>query len=484
VVPKNALLCKNNSVQFELKASGINLEGATYAWSPAIGLNADNIQNPVLTAVDGVVSGDYFVSVIKGDFSIVRKATVTVNMSEEAPQLQLAEKRMRCTGDVVEVVVSGAEPDRYVWNVDGVEFENTEKTYTLTDAGEHTIRVYGKNNGATCASDTLTVAGTIGDGVVLTDVTPDVKACGAEAVLSFASITPNDAPFKWLAGDGSEISSTDRSITVNKEGEYRLICGSGICADTNRIQVALNTVLTVEGLKTLVTGCETTAELAFESMSASAFVWLNDKGEEIADSRNKNPYTVTKEGIYQLRIEGSDCQETFSVKVVLNTKPVVYDILDSLTTCGNELAVRGTASQGTLHWAEDRDGNTLVTTGILTGNNETKTYYVYADAGGDCKSEPKEVKVSFGSAPKVIANALQTSCGTSCILKAETTGTGSVKWYESQTAVTPLANASVKGDVNSSREYWACAEDGESCVSERVKVVVKIGVSPILEMNE
>ncbi|MDE6452141.1 MAG: hypothetical protein K2L23_07660, partial [Odoribacter sp.] len=36
----------------------------------------------------------------------------------------------------------------------------------------------------------------------------------------------------------------------------------------------------------------------------------------------------------------------------------------------------------------------------------------------------------------------------------------------------------------SSREYWACAEDGESCVSERVKVVVKFGVAPILEVNE
>ncbi len=484
VVPESAVLCKNNSVQFDIKASGINLEDATYSWTPATGLDATDILNPVLTAVDGVTSGDYFVTVTKGDFSIVRKATVTVNMAEEAPQLQLAEKRMSCTGDVVEVVVTGAEPDRYVWIVDGVEFENTEKTYTLTDAGEHTIKVYGKNNGATCASDTLSVSGTFGEGVILTDVTPDVKVCGSEAVLSFASINPADAPFKWLAEDDSEISSTDKSIVVNQEGEYRLICGSGTCADTNRIQVVLNNVLMVEGLKPMVTGCQATAELAFNTTSAPAFVWLNDKGVEIADSKNKNPYEVTTEGIYHLRLDGGDCQETFPVKVVLNTKPVVNDVLDSLTTCGDELAICGTASQGTLYWAEDRDGNTLVTTGVLTGSNETKIYYVYADAGGDCKGEPKEVKVSFGSAPKVIVNTLQTSCGTSCTLQAMTTGTGSVKWYESQTAVTPLADISVKGDAGSSREYWACAEDGDACKSERVKVLVKFGVAPILEVNE
>ncbi len=474
VVPESAVLCKNNSVQFDIKASGINLEDATYSWTPATGLDATDILNPVLTAVDGVTSGDYFVTVTKGDFSIVRKATVTVNMAEEAPQLQLAEKRMSCTGDVVEVVVTGAEPDRYVWIVDGVEFENTEKTYTLTDAGEHTIKVYGKNNGATCASDTLSVSGTFGEGVILTDVTPDVKVCGSEAVLSFASINPADAPFKWLAEDDSEISSTDKSIVVNQEGEYRLICGSGTCADTNRIQVVLNNVLMVEGLKPMVTGCQATAELAFNTTSAPAFVWLNDKGVEIADSKNKNPYEVTTEGIYHLRLDGGDCQETFPVKVVLNTKPVVNDVLDSLTTCGDELAICGTASQGTLYWAEDRDGNTLVTTGVLTGSNETKIYYVYADAGGDCKGEPKEVKVSFGSAPKVIVNTLQTSCGTSLTLNA-TTSAGTLKWLDDKQK--ELSNTTVNNILGTPKEYYVYAQDGD-CESVKHKVVALFKTQP------
>lgn len=482
VVPESAVLCKNNSVQFEVVASGIKLDGATYAWTPAIGLDAANIPNPVLTAGDGVTSGDYFVTITQGNLSFIRKVAVTVNTAEEAPQLQLAENRMSCTGDVIELVVTGNEPDQYVWIVDGVESSSTDKTYTLADAGEHTIKVFGKNTGSSCASDTLTVSGTIGQGVVLTDVTPDVKVCGDEATLSFTSITPADAPYKWLAGDDTEISTTDKSITVNQSGEYRLIGGTGACADTNRIKVELNNVLAVEGLNPVITGCQATSELAFTSTTAPSFIWLNAKGEEIADSKNQNPYTVNTEGVYQLRLDGGDCQETIPVSVVLNTAPIVNGVMDEMTTCGDELAISGSASEGTLYWSEDKEGKNVVTT--LTGSNETKTYYVFADAGEGCKSEPQEVKVSFGSDPKVIADVLQTTCDVPYTLRASTTGTGNVKWYESEIAKTPISEVITKGDQGTSREYWACAEDRDGCVSDRVKVLVKFGVPPVLEVDE
>lgn len=482
VVPESAVLCKNNSVQFDIVASGIKLDGATYAWTPAIGLDAANIPNPVLTAGDGVTSGDYFVTITQGNLSFIRKVAVTVNTAEEAPQLQLAENRMSCTGDVIELVVTGKEPDQYVWIVDGVESSSTDKTYTLAEAGEHTIKVFGKNTGSNCASDTLTVSGTIGQGVVLADVTPDVKVCGDEAILSFTSITPADAPYKWLAGDDTEISTSNKSITVKQSGEYRLIGGTGACADTNRIQVELNNVLAVEGLNPVITGCQATAELAFASTTAPSFIWLNAKGEEIADSKNQNPYTVNTEGVYQLRLDGGDCQETIPVSVVLNTAPIVNGVMDEMTTCGDELALSGSASEGTLYWSEDREGKNVVTT--LTGSNETKTYYVFADAGEGCKSEPQEVKVSFGSNPKVIADVLQTTCEVPYTLRASTTGTGNVKWYESETANTPISEVITKGDQGTSREYWACAEDRDGCVSDRVKVLVKFGVPPVLEVDE
>ncbi|MDE5611814.1 MAG: hypothetical protein K2I90_07360, partial [Odoribacter sp.] len=400
-------------------------------------------------------------------FKIILKATVTVNMQEEAPQLQLAENRMSCTGDVVQVVATGMEPDQYVWRLDGTEIEHTGNSYTLVEAGAHVVTVYGKNNGSACASDTLSVSATFGAGVILSDLTSDVTICGSETELSFTSITPSDAAFKWLKSDNSLLSATEKSITVQESGEYRLVKGTGICMDTTRIQVKLNNVLTVEGLKPVITGCHSTAELAFESTTAPSFVWLDAQGNELADSKGKNPYTVDADGVYQLRLDGGDCEETHSVVVLIDTKPMVNDVKEELTTCGEELAISGSASEGTLYWAEDREGKKLITSGILRGSNETKTYYVYADAGEGCKGEVQEVQVSFGSTPKVLTELVQTTCDVPYTLRAETTGTGSVKWYESATAKTPISALITTAGAGTSREYWACAEDDATCMSER-----------------
>ncbi|MDE5610417.1 MAG: hypothetical protein K2I90_00155, partial [Odoribacter sp.] len=483
VVPGEVVLCKNNTVQFDLEVAGINLKGASYAWTPALGLSDEHIANPILTATDEVVSGDYFVTVTKDDFKIVRKVAVTVNTLEEAPQLQLAENRMSCTGDVIQVLATGMEPDQYVWMLDGTEIDHTGNSYTLVEAGTHVVTVYGKNDGSACASDTLSVSATFGEGVILTDLTSEVTICGSETELSFASITPSNASFKWLKSDNSLISATEKNITVQESGEYRLVKGTGVCTDTTRIQVKLNNVLSVEGLKPVITGCQSTAELAFESTTAPSFIWLDPQGNELADSKDKNPYTVDADGIYQLRLDGGDCEETYSVVVLIDTKPMVNDVKEELTTCGEELAISGSASEGTLYWSEDREGKKLITSGVLKGSNETKTYYVYADAGEGCKGEVQEVQVSFGSTPKVLTEVVQTTCDVPYTLRASTTGTGSVKWYESATSKTPISALITTAGTGTSREYWACAEDDATCMSERVKVLVKFGAAPILEVN-
>lgn len=483
VVPGKVELCKNNTVQFDIEVSGINLQGATYAWTPASGLSDEHIANPLLTATDDVVSGDYFVTITKDDFKIVRKVTVTVNTSEEAPVLRLAENRMKCTGDVVQVLATGMEPDQYVWMLDGTEIEYTGDSYTLVEPGTHVVTVYGKNDGAACASDTLSVSATFGEGVILTDLTSDMTICGSETELSFTSITPEDAAFKWLKSDNSLISDTEKSISIQESGEYRLVKGSGVCTDTARIQVKLNNVLSVKGLKPVITGCQSTAELAFESTTAPSFIWLDPQGNELADSKDKNPYSVDADGIYQLRLDGGDCEETYSVVVLIDTKPIVNDVKEELTTCGEELELVGSASEGTLYWAEDREGKKLITSGKLTGSNETKTYYVFADAGEGCKGEVKEVQVSFGSTPKVLTELVQTTCDVPYTLRASTTGTGSVKWYDSATSKTPISDLITTAADGTSREYWACAEDDETCMSERVKVLVKFGAAPLLEAN-
>lgn len=479
--PAQITLCKNNTVQLTLKTSGIDLEGATYTWMPATGLSAGNIAEPVLTAGDGVVSGDYVLTIAKADFKITRKVSVTVN-PEEAPVLQLADNRMSCTGDVVEVLADGTAPDEYVWMRDGEVIAHAGTEYTLAEAGDYHLKVYGKYTDAVCASDTLSVDVTVNQGVKFENVTPDMKVCGPAATLSFASVDPEDAAFQWIAPDRSVVSATDKSITANQSGTYYLVGGEGACSDTVKVKVVLNNVLAAAGLKSLVTSCEGTAALAFDSTTANTFVWLGSDKQEMADSRDQNPYTVSGEGYYYLALDGGNCKDTLQVGVKLNSNPVV-EVQERLTACGTSLSIGAVASAGTLYWSEQTDGSDPhPITEEVTGTDETKTYYVYADAGDGCRSALTKVEVTFGAAPEVLADAVQTVCENSYELTASSTGTGGVKWYATQTSATEISPV-VTGENGTSKDYWVCADDGEGCRSERQKVTVQFGVSPQLTVR-
>lgn len=479
--PAQVTLCKNNSVELALQTSGVNLEGATYSWSPAAGLSDATIPNPVLTASDGVVSTDYVVTIAKADFKITRKLSVTIN-EEEAPLLQLAKNRMGCTGDVVEVVASGNAPDEYIWMRDGEVVSNVGNSYALSDAGEYHLKVYGKNANSVCVSDTLSVDAVVKSGATFADVTPDVKLCASSTTISFGSVTPDGSAFQWLDPDKSLVSSTDKSITATQSGIYYLVGGEGVCSDTAKINVQLNNVLSVEGLRPLITDCGATADLSFTSTTANTFVWLGSDKLEISGSRDQNPYNVSEEGYYYLELDGGDCKDTLTVGVKLNNNPVV-EVAERLTTCGAELNIDATATAGDLYWSENADGSDPhPITDKVTGTNETKAYYVYADAGNGCQSNITKVEVSFGANPQVIADAFQTACESPYELVGSSTGIGGVKWYASEgstTAITPI----VEGNKGTSKDYWVCADDGGACVSVRQKVTVQFGVSPQLVVN-
>lgn len=473
VIPKEAVLCKNNSVQLAIESKGINLEGATYQWSPTEGLDDPKSPTPVLSVIDGVSSGDYTVTVKKQNFTIVRQMKLTVNDKEEAPVLQLAEHRMSCVGDIVEVSPKTADqtPDEYIWTVNGQQIAETGNSYTLNATGEQHIRVYAKMTGATCASDTIHLDKTIGQTVTFEGLTDELLTCRAEGELSFTSKQPDEGKFVWLKPDlKTAISSTDTKVTVQESGVYALVGGEGECADTTKIKVTLNNDLKVEGLNSLIASCTDVAQLAFTSTTAASYVWLNTDKEAIDGSENQNPYEVTDAGDYYLAMEAGDCKDTVHVTVELSTQPFVT-VDKQQTSCEPELAINGTATVGTLYWSEHEDGSDPVTDKVTGAKDETKVYYVYA-AVGDCKSDITRVTVAFGAAPLVTALDTITSCETELTLQASTTA-GELKWLDEKQA--PLTKTTVKG--LKSTDYYVYAEDG-ACVSEKKKVVAKFNSKP------
>ena len=146
--------CKGNTVQLSATPSR-PLNNPTYEWTPATGLSADNIANPVFTA-NTAATVIYTVKVTEqGGYSKTAQVAITVK-SAEAPRLELADNTGGCAGEklTVENKNTSVTVANYHWVVNGaLDNTVTGNEYPLAAGQNQTVKVYAEaTNG--CASDT------------------------------------------------------------------------------------------------------------------------------------------------------------------------------------------------------------------------------------------------------------------------------------------------------------------------------------------
>lgn len=146
--------CKGNIVQLSATTSR-PLNNPTYEWTPATGLSADNIANPVFTA-NTAATVIYTVKVTEqGGYSKTAQVAITVK-SAEAPRLELADNTGGCAGEklTVENKNKNVTVANYHWVVNGaLDNTVTGNEYPLAAGQNQTVKVYAEaTNG--CASDT------------------------------------------------------------------------------------------------------------------------------------------------------------------------------------------------------------------------------------------------------------------------------------------------------------------------------------------
>lgn len=146
--------CKGNTVQLSATPSR-PLNNPTYEWTPATGLSADNIANPVFTA-NTAATVIYTVKVTEqGGYSKTAQVAITVK-SAEAPRLELADNTGGCAGEklTVENKNKNVTVANYHWVVNGaLDNTVTGNEYPLAAGQNQTVKVYAEaTNG--CASDT------------------------------------------------------------------------------------------------------------------------------------------------------------------------------------------------------------------------------------------------------------------------------------------------------------------------------------------
>lgn len=163
-------ICLGNTAELTVTSLDDDFTPVTYTWTPATGLSATNIDNPVFTP-NTAGSFDFYVEVtgMKNGTSVTYKDTVNVFVNNaNAPELD-ALPSINCQNEELFAVDTGAvKSESYQWYVNGAAIAGaTDSVYTWTIApSKDTVSVVGiAANG--CRSDKASVVLDIASPIVL-----------------------------------------------------------------------------------------------------------------------------------------------------------------------------------------------------------------------------------------------------------------------------------------------------------------------------
>lgn len=428
--------CMGNTVNLTATPSR-ELTNATYEWTPATGLSAANIANPVFTPAS---SGEIIFTVKvteQGGYTQTARVAVTVQ-SSKAPQLALVDNTDGCAGEelIATNTIENVTVTKYHWVIDGtLDNENTGEKYPLGAGSGQTVKVYATaDNG--CASDTVS-------GVFSRKPSPEIAwnkqqpESAKEGEDFTLSVKANDVDsYKWsyvftpeggvaqpaksganrdyFEKVGAEKGTYAFTVYVEKDG-----CKSGEL--THKVTVldkdaGLTVTTDPKGVQQIcANGSIIVTATAFNGSGNYTFNWY--AGTTVSDTPVAKGKTVvlspTVNG-QKYVVEVNDGLTTaVSLPITLtfnnNTAPTIAGGTQNVAA-GQSTILLSKVTQGaaaSFHWSSPND---LLVSGDETKANpatkplsadETYTYYV-KDANG-CISKPADVKVVVDKAADALA---------------------------------------------------------------------------------
>jgi PKD repeat protein len=208
ISPETVSGCDGKTVQ--LLAEG----GNKYTWSPATGLNASNIQNPVVTITK---STSYSVEIVN-QFGCKTTKMVSVKL-DEAP-IKVSNDTTVCRNKSIQLFVSGGT--KYLWkgNIPLTDSTNAKPTITITKPATFTITVLDEKTGCK-AQRTINVG-------IDESFKPDfsfqfTEDCGKPTFITLQNNTKNATKYVWLTGRGDSLTTQNPDpFTYKDAGIYTI----------------------------------------------------------------------------------------------------------------------------------------------------------------------------------------------------------------------------------------------------------------------
>ncbi|MDL2251489.1 hypothetical protein LJC12_01405 [Odoribacter sp. OttesenSCG-928-J03] len=429
-----------------------SISGGTAVWTTEGGVDVSNDLERTGQLGESQV---YYVYTKDGScVSTEEKLTVTFGAN---PEIITSPVQTSCGEEHVLVATSTNASAEIHWRDAATDTPLTDLKVTGQKGVSQDYIVYAKDG--SCTGEELTVTVHFGQEPIVT-VTPLQTSC--DAVVKLEAET-TDGTLVWEDSDGNKILSAQVSQSDDKDGTYYVYAESDGCTSVKQmVKVEFNTLPEVI-VQDVQTACEDTHTLTAEATNGEV-VWLNAaRTQELSNLT----VTGTDSEDYWVFARTNKCSgDTVKVNVQFFTAPTVT-VTSPQTTCGDMLQLEAVSNGGSLVWM---DSERNIITPVVSGQNEMKQYIVYAQ-GTTCAGTEKTVTVEFGAAPVVIAQPLQTTCGTEMTIQAEASQ-GKLTWVTDG----PLVQQK-NGEASATYEVYA--EFG-SCVGETFPITVVFNASPIV----
>jgi gliding motility-associated-like protein len=208
VSPETVSGCDNKTAQ--LLAEG----GTKYSWSPAGGLNATNIPNPIVTITK---STTYSVEIVN-QYGCKTTKTVTVKLDETPTKV--TNDTSVCRNKTIELFVSGGT--KYLWkgNIALSDSISAKPTVTISKPATFTVNVFDEKTGCK-AQRTVNIE-------IDESFKPDfefkfLEDCGKPTFVTLQNNTKNAKKYVWLTGRGDSLTSQNpEPFTYKEAGIYTI----------------------------------------------------------------------------------------------------------------------------------------------------------------------------------------------------------------------------------------------------------------------
>jgi gliding motility-associated-like protein len=228
---RDTISCNNSAVQI---GSPPKL-GVNYHWSPSTGLSNPDVSNPF---ANPDTTTTYILSVRSNGGGCLKTDTITVIATAFNNALQLLGKANYCigSGDSAVLVVSFADSIQWYNNDIPIIGANQPKYY-VTQSGNYYAKLFG---GVGCSLTTNKQAIGISSIPISVQSVNIDKQCLFGNQFIFTNSSTNaigSMNYKWIFGDGTQVTSKDATHTYAKAGVYEvllIVSSNSICADTSR----------------------------------------------------------------------------------------------------------------------------------------------------------------------------------------------------------------------------------------------------------